>query len=202
MRRRVLALCAWLVVAPAASATPGEAPRSLRIVATIDGVDELHVDPRRARWVHLQYSAPERVEIGGRAWNPARDEHVDTPPEKPFFDPKLDLAGASARLVRGRGEIAFRHEGQDLVLRFDDSRGGGTDEYEVELEFADALCAARARCGDPAYETMPWSRELRVEARVDGVDELQLWPERADWLHVSWSWPTAVRLGDEAWESL
>jgi len=202
VRRRVGIPCALLALAPAASATPGEAPRSVRVVATIDGLEELHLGPRRASWVHIQYSAPERVEIDGCEWNPARDERLDAPVGQPFFDPELDLAGASARLVRGRGEIAFRHEGQELVVRFDDSRGGGAGEYEVEIEFADALCAAHARCGDAPYETMTWPRELRIEAHVDGVDELQLGPERADWLHLSWSWPSEVRLGDRAWESL
>jgi len=172
----------------------------LRIIAEIDGVDELHLNASAARWFHLEYQMPESVSINGREWDPSRLERWVVEGSELFLDPDVDLAGATVTLVRGRGEIAFHHGEDGLVLTFDDSLGGGADEYEVLVEFADVLCAQRAVVGDPDPSALQRASELRIEARIDGRDELHLGPRRADWLHLAWSWPTAIRVGGLPWD--
>ena len=176
------------------------APRQLRIVAEIDGVDELHLNASEARWVHREYAVPERVSINGRAWNPKQKQHWTVDEGEPFLARDIDLAGASATLIRGRGEIAFGHGPDGLILSFDDSLASGAGEYEVLVEFADVLCAEKAVLGRIRPQARRQRSELLIEARIDGRDELHLGSRRADWLHLVWEWPTTVRIGGLAWD--
>lgn len=168
-------------------------------MARIDGVDELHLSASEARWVHEAFDAPQFVSIAGQEWDPSRVERFEAEIGQPFLPAELDLAGAEIVLVRGRGSIDFRHGPDALVIRFDDSLGGGADEYEVLVRFADELCAAKTVLGDASEADLRYPTELLIEARVDGRDELHLSTRRADWLHLAWSWPEDVRLGGVAW---
>ncbi len=173
-------------------------PCELRIVASIDGQDELFINPREARVEHHHWGMPAFVSINGQSWHPRENVRHSASKESPFFADTLDLAGGTATLIEGRGQIAFRHEGDDLVLTFDDGPHGGADEYVVLVEFADVQCD-RSLVVDDVEPSQPSPRELLIRARIDGRDELHLGPHRADWLHLKWSWPTDVRIGDTAW---
>lgn|GEM_PF-2273792 len=175
-------------------------PQRIEIRAEVDGVDELHLGAREARLEHEAFDLPRSVTIGGREWDPRLDRRLAAREGEPFFDPELDLAGARVLLRSGRGAVSFRHGEEALVIRFDDSRGGGAGVYEVVIDFAETLCAAGQPLGDPDPEALECASELLLEARVDGVDELHLGPTRADWLHLAWAWPEDVRLGEAAWD--
>lgn len=57
-----------------------EAPRELRIVAQIDGVDELHISHAKASWVHRAFDMPSAVSINGQSWDLARGLNLDANP--------------------------------------------------------------------------------------------------------------------------
>lgn len=182
------------VLAPASVCAHSDGPRELRIIAHIDGLDELHLGPVSARVEHLEFEWPKFISIAGREWNPESSATFEASEEEPFFPLDLDLAGAEVQLLSGPGTIDFWQDAGGLVLRFDDSRGGGVGEYEVLVRFADELCSQSIEVGDVQDRDLQYPSEFLVEAHIDGVDELHLGPTRADWLHLEWDWPKEVRL--------
>ena len=104
------------------------------IEARIDGRDELHLGPRRADWLHLAWSWPTDVRLGGLAWDP-QGAPLDAPPDALFFSPNLDLERVKLKVEQGRGEVQLQASGGRLFLEFDDGEHLGAEEYRVQLRF-------------------------------------------------------------------
>lgn len=193
---RPVAITVSLFAALATPAVPQgrrpEGPERIHVKVRIDGLDQLHVAHRSARWTHLAWQMPEQVEINGRQWDPRGELQV--PATEPLLAPRIELCGAVLRKVAGRGEVSLAMDEAGLVIRFDDSTPTGSDEYEVVIEFAPVLCREdrqRRASAEPV--------ELRIRAHVDGTEEIRFTGTTARWIHHEWEWPTDVEVNGRAW---
>ena len=171
----------------------------LRIVATIDGTDELHLSHARARWNHLGWDWPSGVSINGVSWIPQDQPLLERATDAAFFNAKIDLAGATVERLRGRAKVDFRQGPEGLVISFDDGEHGGAAEVEVLVRFAAALVESRRSAPETPDPPVRSAHELRIRAHIDGREEVHLGPTRADWLHIGYAGPQNVELDGRVW---
>lgn len=157
----------------------------INIVATIDGSDELHISPHSTKWVHKSWDFPASIQVNGRAWK-AQQKPVLTPGLMGLLQRKdIDLSGAELHTVRGRGSVQLGYDSDGLVITFDDPQGG-SDIYEVTVDFAQLLAARKPATTNDV--------RLRLQAIVDGTDEVWISQNAARWNHLEWQPPTEVTL--------
>jgi hypothetical protein len=110
-------------------------PVDLRIVAVIDGSDEVRFTSTEAQWNHVSFGPPNGVKINGIAWNPH-----DTPVMKTMGVSQLlgkdveDLSKVRMRKLFGRGRAELRAGKDSVTVVFDDPEPGAAP-YEVVLTF-------------------------------------------------------------------
>jgi serine/threonine protein kinase len=110
-------------------------PVDLRIVAVIDGSDELRITATETRWAHVSWTHPNQVKLNGIAWNPQ-----NTPVMQNMGLPSLlgkqvtDMSKVRWKKLRGRGRVELR-SGKDFVTVVFDDPEPGTETYEVVLTF-------------------------------------------------------------------
>ena len=162
----------------------------IHIVASIDGYDELHISPQRTKWVHKGWDFPASIQVNGRSWN-AQQKPVLTPGLMGLLQRKdIDLSGAELHTLRGRGLVQLGHDADGLVITFDDPQGG-SDIYEVTVDFAQLLAARKPEMTNDV--------RLRIQASVDGTDEVWIWQNGVRWKHLEWQPPTEVTLDGVPW---
>ncbi len=163
----------------------------IHIVATIDGSDELHISTRSTKWVHKGWDFPASIQVNGRPWD-AQQKPMLTPGLMGLLQRKdIDLSGAELHTIRGRGSVQLGHDTDGLVITFDDPQGG-SDVYEITVDFAQLLAARKPEMTNKV--------RLRLQAIVDGTDEIWISQNGARWNHLEWQLPTGVTFGEAAWD--
>ncbi len=162
---------------------------SLHLVVAIDGSDDLHISQRAAKWVHKTWEQPTDVHINGYAWNPQQQPVLSSGANGWLLAPDLDLSGAVLHVLRGRGSVELGRDADGLVIHFDDPESGA-DTYEVEVLFAQKLAQKTANAKP---------LELRIDANIDGTDELWLAGDQGKWLHTGGDRPL-VTINDRTWD--
>ncbi len=132
---------------------PAAQETRIAILASIDGVDELHLSGRRAAWIHQAWSWPERVTLNDLPWTPAEEPVLDGE----FFPPGVDVERARLEVVSARGGVRLERGGGRLFLTFDDGPHFGGADYEVELTLPPSE--------SPPPPRIPAGRLHRVELR-------------------------------------
>ncbi len=175
----------------AANAFPAE---SLHIVAVIDGSDDLHISQKTAKWVHKSWNYPTEVNVNGYVWNPQAVPVLNPARDGGLLARDLDLAGAVLHKLRGRGTVQLGRDADGLVISFDDPEGG-SDTYEVTLDFAQPLARKSAAASTNTIQ-------LWLRATIDGMDDIWFSGRQATWSHTGWSPATGVMLNDTNWDTI
>ena len=179
------------LLASVAWAGAGFPADGLHVVVTIDGTDELHISQRSATWVHKTWGQPTDVRINGFKWNPQQRPVLSAGTNGWLLNPALDLSGAVLHKLRGRGSVDLARDTNGLVVRFDDPENGA-DTYEAEVLFAQTL----ARTKSAATNDL----ELRISARIDGMDEIWFVRDQGKWIHTEHTPPTDVTANGRPWD--
>jgi hypothetical protein len=112
-------------------------PHDLRILAVIDGADELHLTATEARWAHVSFFHPNDVKINGVAWNPQANPTMPTLGLSQLFGKQMqDLSKVRMKKLRGRGQVELRPSKDVVTVVFIDPEPG-VDIYEVILTFGE-----------------------------------------------------------------
>src|SRR4051812_30259359 len=93
----------------------------LRVVAEIDGSDELHIDARGARWVHREWEWPGEVRLNEVAWDPEEAPALMNEGETRFLDGWVDFSTARITKNVGRDTAVMEHTDGGVVVYFADS---------------------------------------------------------------------------------
>jgi hypothetical protein len=109
---------------------------TLRIVADIDGSDELHIDARGARWIHRSWQWPSDVRLNTVAWNPEKSPTLKNEGETKFMDGPVDFSTAKMIKKEGRDMAVMEHADGGVVIYFADGPGDRSN-YEVAILFGD-----------------------------------------------------------------
>ena len=115
---------------------PRPRPASLRIVAEIDGSDQLHLDATGARWVHGQWECPREVRLNHVRWSPQDPPSLRNQGENRFLDGPVDFASAKLTVREGRDTAVLEHTEGGLVVHFADNPLGRAT-YDVTISFED-----------------------------------------------------------------
>jgi hypothetical protein len=106
----------------------------LRIVAVIDGSDELHLFPTETRWAHVSWNHPTQVKLNAISWNPRDNPIMKVGLSQMLGREVKDMSKVTMRRIRGRGRVELR-PGKDLVTLVFDDPDPGADVYDVILTF-------------------------------------------------------------------
>jgi hypothetical protein len=109
---------------------------TLRIVADIDGNDELHIDAQRARWIHRCWQWPSEVRLNTVTWNPEKSPTLKNEGETKFLNGPVDFSTARMIKKEGRDMAVMEHTGGGVVIYFADGPGDRST-YEVAIIFGD-----------------------------------------------------------------
>ena len=113
-------------------------PRSkhatLRIVAEIDGSDELRINEQGARWVHRQWGWPGMVRLNRTEWDPEESPTLKNEGATRFLDGPVDFTTAKLIKRDGRDLAVLEQTDGGLVVYFADSPDGGS-VYDVTITF-------------------------------------------------------------------
>lgn len=175
---------------------------SLRIVANIDGTDELHISHHSASWKHGSWGWPTNVRVNGLSWSPRQQPALQVGPESPFLRSNIKLAGATIRKIRGRGQVKLDYDTKGLIVRFNDERHNGSATYEVVITFADQICeqsrrmidCLKSETGQPLQQL-----EFNIQTKIDGADAVHIDSDKVKWAHYESSWPRKVSLNGRNW---
>ena len=116
---------------------PPRTPRAtLRVIADIDGSDELHVDARGARWVHRQCEWPGAVHLNQVAWDPEKSASLRNEGETRFLESPVDFETARVTRKDGRDTAVLEHTDGGLVIYFADSPPGRST-YDLTIRFGE-----------------------------------------------------------------
>ena len=124
---------------PASHPVAPSRPIRLHVKATIDGLDGLRLDSRKAVWVHRERSWPTNVELNGVAWQPHDDPILLNEGSTRFLG-DVDFATAKVIDVRGRSHLDVRKVIGGLHVTYNDT-AGGAGAYELTVEFQPARTA-------------------------------------------------------------
>lgn len=115
-----------------------ETPRAtLRVVAVIDGSDELHIDARGARWVHRHWDWPGEVRLNQVTWDPKKSPTLKNEGETRFLDSPVDFATARMTMQDGRDTAVLERTDGGLVIYFADSPLGRSS-YDLMIRFGES----------------------------------------------------------------
>jgi hypothetical protein len=109
---------------------------SLRIVAEIDGSDELHINADGARWVHRQWEWPGPVRLNDVEWDPEESPTLKNAGDTKFLDSSVVFS--TARMVRNAGRDLVVMEPTDggLIVYFADNPLSRAT-YDVTIKFGE-----------------------------------------------------------------
>ncbi|HEY2253915.1 MAG TPA: hypothetical protein VGH74_22725 [Planctomycetaceae bacterium] len=167
----------------------------LHILAKVDGTDELHLSPLKAKWAHKAMSLPTDIKINGLKWNVQQSPELAMPSGAALLRPDLELCGAVLHKLRGRGSVKLGCDRDGLIVRFDDP-DGGADTYEVTIDFARAL--AEKRAPSKSEKDLQWN----LKAKIDGLEEVWLHQDLARWVHKENQRPVDVTINGQAWDTV
>jgi hypothetical protein len=109
---------------------------TLRIVAEIDGSDELYIDAQGARWVHRHWQWPGGVRLNTVAWNPQVAPVLKNEGQTKFLNGPVDFLTAKMIKKEGRDTAVMEHTDGGVVIYFGDSPFDRST-YEVAIIFGD-----------------------------------------------------------------
>jgi hypothetical protein len=115
---------------------PRPRPASLRVVAEIDGSDQLHLDATGARWVHGQWECPAEVRLNHVRWSPHDPPFLRNQGEHRFLEGPVDFASAKLTVHEGRDTAVLEHTAGGLVVHFADNPLDRAT-YDVTIVFGD-----------------------------------------------------------------
>ena len=107
---------------------------SLRVVAEIDGSDQLHLDAAGARWVHGQWEVPKEVRLNQVRWYPQDPPVLKNQGETRYLEGPVDFSSARLTVNEGRDTAVLEHTEKGLVVHFADNPLGRAT-YDVTISF-------------------------------------------------------------------
>src|SRR5262249_28674956 len=118
-------------------------PSQLRIVAVIDGKDQLVLTRTEARWTHFSFDWPTKVTLNKVEWTPPKKGRgrQETCTLKTVGLTRLlgkrvnDLSKVELTKIRGRGPVTLQTGPDFVAVVFDDNAHMGADTYEIVLKF-------------------------------------------------------------------
>tara|TARA_R110002111_G_scaffold1157_1_gene8182 strand:- start:44074 stop:47067 length:2994 start_codon:yes stop_codon:yes gene_type:complete len=200
----ILLLSAWSEMASMASGELiSQDGTSLRILANIDGTDELHISHNAASWKHGSWGWPTNVQINGQAWSPRQQPTLQVGPDSPFLRSHIKLAGATIRKIQGRGQVNLGYGANGLIVHFNDDGHNGSATYEVLITFADQICEQSRRVIDglKSESGQPLKPlELNIQTKIDGADAIHISSDKVKWAHYESRWPREVSFNGSKWD--
>jgi hypothetical protein len=106
----------------------------LRIHATIDGSDELHISYAGARWIHKQWSSPTSVTLNDILWNPSITSFLTNSGPTLFLTQPVHFENAAVLSASGRDFFTVRSSPEGLIVNFADG-DLGAGEYNLAISF-------------------------------------------------------------------
>jgi serine/threonine protein kinase len=111
-------------------------PSELRVVACVDGRDELRITQTETRWNHHAWGPPTQVKVGSVEWDTQKTPIMDSVGIAQLIGRHVDdLSKAKMKKIRGRGPVSFEANKDFIAVVFDDGGPPGADTYEVLLSF-------------------------------------------------------------------
>jgi WD40 repeat protein len=108
--------------------------KELRVIAAIDGRDELHVSAAETSWNHVSWVWPPSVRIATLIWDPKKTPVLKNMGTDALLRQRVDFTTAKLTAKRGRGNVELRTFNDKIVLVFDDPPPGA-DTYDVTITF-------------------------------------------------------------------
>lgn len=115
---------------------PPLARTKLRVVAEIDGSDQLHLNGAGARWVHRHWDWPSKVYLNQVAWNPRKSRRLNNAGETTFLEGPVDFASAKMTVKQGRDLAVLEHTKNGLIIHFADNPLGKAT-YDLTISFGE-----------------------------------------------------------------
>ena len=113
----------------------GSRPKVLRLVALIDGTDDIELSNAQVKWVHVSWGEAKDVQLNGARWDVARTPVLKNSQGVTQFLSRLPtFAHTSVRKIRGGGTVTVVAEVEKAVITIEDG-GLGADTYELEVTF-------------------------------------------------------------------
>ena len=113
---------------------PARQPGVLRIVAKIDGSDELHISREGAKWIHKHWKTPSEISLNGVAWNPQAALELPNSGNTTFLSEQVRFSAGKVLAREGRGVVALEACPDHIVIRFADSPNGSA-VYKLTIGF-------------------------------------------------------------------
>lgn len=171
--------------------TNGEPEAVFHFIGQIDGSDRIVITRNGAFWEHINWDWPGTVKVDGMQWNPAAKNFLTTTGAVSFLPPKYSLSEARLEVIRGRDIVAMERSKDALIIHLDDTPLGAAP-YEFKVHF-------RPPAKVYANATSTTAR-LKIKAQIDGSDRLRITAHEAQWTHLAWGPPYAVRMNDFFWD--
>jgi len=108
----------------------------LRVVAEIDGSDELRIDSRGAHWTHTHWEWPARVFLNNVEWDPEESPDLKNEGRTRFLAGPVDFSTAKMTRSAGRDLVVMEHTDGGLLIHFADSPPSGST-YDLTITFGD-----------------------------------------------------------------
>jgi len=172
----------------------------VRLTGFIDGIEDLRLLSNRANWSHRDQSWPTRMTLNGMDWNPQKNKAILNTGKTRFMPDSVDFLNATLTIHKGRDAIYFHKFKDHVYVNFVDNAAGG-DVYDVTVRLpvlspGSEPIAARP----PAGADQEGKRtEVRFTGTIDGLDELRVFKNRANWNHREGGWPKKVTLNGVVW---
>jgi hypothetical protein len=109
---------------------------TLRIVADIDGSDQLQLDAAGAGWVHRHWQWPKAVRLNDIKWRPRRKPQLSNKGKTAFLDGPVDFASANLTINKARDMAVLEQTGNGLVVHFADNPLGRAT-YDLTISFGE-----------------------------------------------------------------
>jgi hypothetical protein len=164
----------------------------LRIRGKLDGTDKIVITRDGAVWEHVSWDWPQSaVWINDTQWIP-REKNIIAPGGTAAFIPEnADFPQAKLQRKSGRDTVALERTEQALIIYVADTLAGA-DDYDFTLHVP-------LRSPKPARPSPGPAAILKVQAYIDGSDQLHITASGAQWAHRHWQWPGEVRINDVPW---
>jgi hypothetical protein len=115
---------------------PPSVRETLRIVADIDGSDELHIGDHGARWVHREWDWPGEVRLNNVLWRPQEKSTLPNEGKTRFLRGDVDFSIARVSRKEGRDTAVLQCVDGGIVIHFADNPPGRST-YDLTVTFGD-----------------------------------------------------------------
>ena len=139
--------------------------------------------------------------FNGAAWDTQKQPKLSFNDPATFLPAGIKFANPEVSVLKGRGRVSLRNESpQSVVVQFYDVDKFAAD-YEVVVRFRNLPWLLTGTPQTPKANARDvFSGDVRVTATIEGDDELQIYRDRAEWVHRAGGWPSSVKINGRDWE--